>query len=299
MVGDGRTLPDTDLISGSSGIVIALLSVHRRAAHDGLVGACRAICEQLIGIRQPKLVGCGWPASDAAPDAPPLCGLGHGASGSAWALAETAWATGDRHLLGVAREALRYERGWFSSERCAWPDLRLAAAESAGAENWPGWTTAWCHGAIGIGAVRLRLFEIGHEMNALAEASAAIQAARSLAVQAGAALAQGVASDVTLCHGLGGAIELALLAAEVLELEDHLRAARRIGDLCLNIHRLNGQRWTCGLRNADKVPGLFLGLAGIGVTMMRLHDPTLIGTPMLAGRLPRPRRAGPHGPATP
>lgn len=75
---------------------------------------------------------------------------------------------------------------------------------------------------------------------------------------------------------MGGAIELMLLAYEVTGEREHVVAARRAGDLCLAIHAANQQRWTVGLRNAETPLGLFTGLAGTGVTMLRLHDVTAI-----------------------
>ncbi|MDP9179640.1 MAG: hypothetical protein M3O61_18360, partial [Gemmatimonadota bacterium] len=112
------------------------------------------------------------------------------------------------------------------------------------------------------------------------------------------ALRQSQMSDVTLCHGLGGAIELMLLAYEITGLHDHQRAARRAGDLCLSIYRANANRWTVGVRRGETEPGLFLGLAGIGVTMMRLHDPGLVGSPVLPGRFAMPPRAAQHSEST-
>src|SRR5690606_36628662 len=97
-------------------------------------------------------------------------------SGIGWALAETAWATDDDDLRSLAGEALRYERSFFSPVLSAWPDLRGVSrtADPAPAS----WTNAWCHGAIGIGAVRLRIYEATGDLSALADASAAVQAAR-------------------------------------------------------------------------------------------------------------------------
>jgi len=144
--------------------------------------------------------------------------------------------------------------------------------------------TAWCHGALGIGAVRLRFYEATRDTTALAEASAAIQAGRLLAMRAGADLRNNQLSDASLCHGLGGVAELFLLAHEVFNSNDHLRAARRVGDFSLEICRRNDRRWTLGVRGGERVPGLFLGLAGIGVTLLRLHDTSSIGSPILPGR---------------
>jgi lantibiotic biosynthesis protein len=289
-------LHEVDLIGGAAGIIIGLLAIHRRCGDPVFLDTCRMLCEGLLQRTRHEWWGSSWSESDTVPA---LCGLAHGMSGVGWALAEMAWATGEHCYLAAAGEAFRYERSWFSPQRCAWPDLREPKEHSIADGTWPGWMTAWCHGALGIGAVRLRLYEASEDMTALAEASAAIQAARLLVMQAGVGLQAGELSDVTLCHGLGGAAELLLLAYEVFDLHDHLRAARQVGRLCLNIYARNGQTWTCGLRGAEHVPGLFLGLAGIGTTLLRLHDPSAIGSPILPGRLPGGTSAATPNQATP
>jgi lantibiotic modifying enzyme len=273
----GAIVEANDLLGGLAGVSLGLVALHRMSGDGFYLDAARAACDRLIARRLDSWWGGSWPEHDGQPA---LCGLGHGASGIGLALVETAWATGDTSLLEAAHAAFAYERGNYARERGAWPDLRNPES--------PGWTTAWCHGALGIGAVRLRLHEASGEDWALAEASAALQASRGLAVQAGRDAAQGIAHDVTLCHGLGGVTELILLAGEILKLPDHAQAARRVADLCLKIKSINGGNWTNGLAGCSNVPGLFTGLAGIGVTMMRVADPSLIGSPMLPGR-PAPR----------
>jgi lantibiotic modifying enzyme len=281
---------ETDLLGGLAGVVVGLLAIHRRVPEPMLLAACHLAGDRLLERRHEDGFGTSWPDRGEGGLMPGLCGLGHGTSGIAWALAELAWSAGGLRYQAVIEEALRYERGWFSAERCAWADLRQPSAVPDD-ESWPAWTTAWCHGAIGIGALRLRIYEATQDLTALSEATAAIQAARSLVAQAGSALRQSQISDVTLCHGLAGAVELMLLAYEVTGLRDHQRAARRAGDVCLSIYRVNQNRWTVGVRGGDTVPGLFLGLAGVGVTMMRLHDPGLLGSPMLPGRPAMAHRA--------
>jgi len=275
------TKTQNDLIAGTAGGIIGLLALHRACGDQFLLEACRKACDGLLATGIKQWWGRSWPERD---NVPALCGLGHGMSGIGWALAETAWATGERRFFSGALEAFRYERSWFSPEQCGWPDLRDPSERSVGDGTWPGLMTAWCHGALGIGAVRLRFYEATRDTTALAEASAAIQAGRLLAMRAGADLRNNQLSDASLCHDLGGVAELFLLAHEVFNSNDHLRAARRVGDFSLEICRRNDRRWTLGVRGGERVPGLFLGLAGIGVTLLRLHDTSSIGSPILPGR---------------
>lgn len=277
--------PASDLIDGLAGVVVALAAAHRLAPAPIFVAACDRACEQLLQRRQPAVVGSCWldphGQAEAGHAAPGLCGLAHGASGIAWALHEGARLTG-RQAYAVARdEALTYERGWFDAQSCNWPDLRGTSAS----EPRPPLMTAWCHGALGIGALRWHLYEETRDPSLLAEASACIQAARALTVAARRQLGQGQLTDATLCHGLGGAVELLLFAYEVTGLEEHLRAARSTGQLCLDIQRTNQGRWTVGVPGGSDVPGLMVGLAGIGAMMLRLHEPSALASPLLPGRL--------------
>ncbi len=277
---------ETDLLAGSSGVIIGLLAIHRRHPDPALLETCKFLCTQLASDARRAWWGTSWATSETAPA---LCGLGHGMSGVGWALAETAWATNDDDLRALAWEAFRYERSFFSPVRGAWPDLRGVAETGDATQS--SWTAAWCHGAFGIGAVRLRVYEASGDLSALADASAALQAARAMSVQAARDLQGNMVRDVTLCHGIGGIAELFLLAAEVFGAEDHYRAAGRIGALMQAMFDANGQEWPFGLPDTQYIPGLFLGLAGIGVTMMRLDDPASIGSPLLAGRKPPSVRA--------
>jgi class II lanthipeptide synthase len=278
---------ETDLLGGLAGILVGLLAIHRHSPSAAMLAACTHAADRLVERARRNGFGASWP--DHADTQAGLCGLGHGASGVAWALAELTWATEDERWRPMLDEALRYERGWYSADRCAWPDLRQQPS-AAGDEEVEAWTDAWCHGAFGIGALRWRLYEATRDLTALADATAAVQAARRSVAHASTALRQSAVSDVTLCHGLGGAIELILLAHEISGRHEHLQAARRGGDLCLSIHRANQNRWPMGIGQAETVPGLFLGLAGIGVTMMRLHDAGSVGSPLLPGRRGLPRK---------
>ncbi|MBA2355030.1 MAG: hypothetical protein H0V80_10220 [Acidobacteria bacterium] len=271
-----------DLLGGLAGMAIGLLAIHERTRNPQIREAARAAVARLIEAGRRDAFGMSWPDPQNS-TAPALCGLGHGVSGMAWALAEAGWAAGTEAFEPFVHDALRYERGWFSPDHCAWADLREPPGGGS-SESFPAWTSAWCHGAFGIGAVRWRVYEKTGDLTALAEATSAIEAARSFVERAGRLLRDGQVSDVTLCHGLGGAIEVMLLGYEVTGERDHLIAARRVGDICLSIHAANAHRWTVGLKNAELVPGLFTGLAGTGVTMLRLHDLGSIASPMLPGR---------------
>jgi lantibiotic modifying enzyme len=255
-----------DLISGTAGIVIGLLQAHRLTGNPDLHHAALAAARDLAASSSPEPWGRSWESNQGGPN---LTGLAHGASGPALALQEAGLAADDPQLTGAATEAMRYERTWYSAAHRNWPDLRRRAT---GGDTPPGYPVFWCHGAAGIGMARLRAWELTGDTIALAEASAAIQAVRDLIIQAGTAMRAQQTVDLSLCHGLAGAAELLVMAAKVLKNEAHLRAARRVGRLMIE-HRDQVGSWPCGILGAGEIPDLFLGLAGIGLTLLRLHEP--------------------------
>jgi len=280
----GGGLPEeNDLIGGTAGIVVALAAIQRRAPAAVLGQACRVACEHLVRVRRRHAGAASWGGAGNPSRIADLCGLAHGASGIAWALFEGADLIGEPRFAEVAAEAMHYERSWFDQDAANWPDLRASSSGEPVAGR-PGCMSAWCHGALGISALRWCVYERCGDLAALGEAQAGILAARALVARARRALDEGVYCDVTLCHGLGGAAELMLLAHEITGLDEHLRAARRVGELCLDIFNANGHRWTTGVSGASHVPGLMLGTAGVGVTLLRLHDIGAVGSPLLAGR---------------
>jgi hypothetical protein len=232
--------------------------------------AQRELVEALAAAGIPGPVGRCWPDLSAV-DRRPLCGLAHGASGVALALAEAAaqqtiLVADARPLIGAA---IAWERAWFDPIRGSWPDLR---GESI---SYPAW---WCHGAAGIGLVRLRLLELQRaglelglpEPSLFAEAGAAIRAGS--AELARAVAAGGHPAGLTLCHGAGGVLELLTLAAEVFGVEEHLRLGRQFAAQLLAGLDRDPLQWATGLPVLAG-GGLFLGLGGSAVVLARLAFP--------------------------
>jgi lantibiotic modifying enzyme len=77
-----------------------------------------------------------------------LTGFSHGAAGIAYALTRLYEITCKDTLLGAAQEAVEYERSVFMADFDNWPDLCYSEPMEVD-------TSAWCHGATGIGLSRL------------------------------------------------------------------------------------------------------------------------------------------------
>lgn len=273
-----------DLGSGVAGI--ALVTDDERVV--------RAAVERLARLREPEPIGSSWPDRlDPDPRAQrPLCGLAHGASGIALALSEIA----DRfpeladEALTLADEALWWESAWFDPIRGGWPDLRAddeGDADQATEEDPQtyGYPDLWCHGAAGIGLVRLRLLQLADRglttpwptETIRAEAEAAVGACgRSLARAAtevprvGWSVAPG---GLTLCHGLAGPLEVLLTASRTWSAPSHLAAARRLAAEVVRCLPDDPWQWPSGILEATGVAGLFVGTAGTALTLARLVHP--------------------------
>lgn len=281
--------PGPDLLRGAAGTAVAALAIGRlcAAAHPDAARAARARArlagETLLAEARETAAGWWWEAEGAP--AGGLCGLAHGGSGVALALDALGRHTGDGRFAGASRRATDWERRWYSRAAGGWPDRRGDAAGDHPA--------LWCHGATGIGLARLARWARWRDAGDLAEAGAALQAARAAAA---AWPYEGL--DWSICHGLGGIVELMLCAWQVTGHAAHLQAARALGARALADSGGGAGPWRCGVPDGGgETPGLMLGLAGIGTSLLRLHDPSLAPSPALCGiDLPR-RGAGPARPA--
>jgi lantibiotic modifying enzyme len=93
------------------------------------------------------------------------------------------------------------------------------------------------------------------------------------------ALEHGSAQSFCLCHGLAGNAEILIEIARLTSRTDLRHIATQAAEAGMHAHHESGN-WPCGIRDGGNSPGLMLGLAGIGLFYLRLHDPT-IDSPLL------------------
>jgi len=264
----GRNEPpaEIDIISGSAGTILSLLSLVRDAGWLECLGLADRLGTELA---RATTLTYGEKRADTSS---PLTGLSHGAAGIGLSLAELASETGREDLLQAARHAFDYEQRRFDPERRNWPDLRVN--DEAGEARF---LVAWCHGAPGIALSRLRASTADRDRREAYE------------VQADAALSTTAAEirrtqhvdayDVTACHGLSGLIEVLEVGGQVLGRRDYLIAARSAAAGLVHVVNAEMRSGTpCGGPN----PSLMVGTAGVGYQMLRLADQ--VGVPsVLAG----------------
>jgi lantibiotic modifying enzyme len=261
----------SDLLVGLAGVVVGLIEALPYDLDGGWLARAFDLGRALLGAARPVPTGLAWPMLPGG--AEHLCGLAHGAAGVALALEGLAGlAHQERGWAEAAAAARGYERGWFSPAHGSWADLREATVASH-QRSCPHF---WCHGSVGIGQERLRAMRRCEDPLCRADAAAALagamaEAERMLALPAGPG-----GSDRTngsLCHGIGGLVELLAEAWQVQRDEALVALMRRLTAFIRN-DAGPARRWRSGIPGGGPAtPGLMLGSAGIGWAMLRAWAP--------------------------
>ena len=245
LISDNQIKNDTsyDLLSGSAGIILVLLSLYQTTGHADLLKTCKIAGNHLIEAAQPMAQGCSWGEKK-------LCGLAHGNAGIAYALFKLGALAKTTLYLKTAMQALEYERSCFSKQHGNWPDRR---------ESPPSYTMcAWCTGAAGIGLSRIYIRK--YYMDAGIE--------NEIAAAKNATLAHLVGRSDHLCCGNFGRIAF-LWALDPSDKTAHQLASKLVhnfqksGSLCCHPK----------LPQAKLNPGFMQGIAGIGYLLLQMSHP--------------------------
>lgn len=273
-----------DLIDGLAGSLVGCAFLATVDRSGRFVSACREIGRSVVAAGQRAPWGMSWSNPELGGEA--LCGLAHGVSGIALGLLEAWRITHDAALLDAACEAIRFEQTWFDRVRGDWRDNRgTVPGTGAGDPSAP----FWCHGAAGIGLVRLRGYQLTSDRGMLADAGAALRLASDALrplVHRGRGLSldeSAVDGNSSVCHGAGSLVELLTIAGDVLDQPVFVSQARRAMAATLTAVARAGGRWRCGVPGGDEHPGLMLGLSGIGMCLLRLHLPGTVPPASLLG----------------
>ena len=245
-----------DIIGGAAGCIAGLLSLWRCAPSDEVMAQAVACGHHLVATATGYPSGCGWVRPELGPIA--LAGFAHGAAGIAWALDTLAAATGIDTFASRARSAIDYESTLFSQTVENWRDARDGRPSNDGREAPAKFSTAWCHGAPGIGLARLAMLRRTPDSAMQQDLEAAVRSTRRA----------GFGLNHSLCHGDLGNLELLMQAAQLPGFADILEPfAKAAGGIVGDIDR-NGPR--CGIPLQVESPGLMTGLAGIGMGLLRI-----------------------------
>lgn len=269
LTGDGRDLLDacvdidpsgSDLIGGWNGMALAFLRGDEITNGTRWRDAALEAGHAAVARARRRSWGWEWPDDPGDHGDRGLCGLAHGASGAVLALSELAAATGVPDFDEAIAGALQFEHSWFDRTRNDWPDLRDGTS----------YPSVWCHGGTGIGMARLAAFGHTRHPRLAAEAAAAVQSAHTANVDA---LTTGdLQHGLTMCHGLGGRLDLFIEAFRVFGDDALLASARSSAVHALQFLGDDIDGWPSGHRQG-RAPGLMNGRAGTLHVLAQLIDP--------------------------
>ncbi|MGE5656372.1 MAG: type 2 lanthipeptide synthetase LanM family protein [Actinomycetota bacterium] len=254
-----------DIIFGTAGAILGLLALYKATKEPTILAQAIAGGQHLLASRTASQSGFrAWQTVDGKL----LTGFSHGAAGIAYALLRLYQASSEVAFLEAAREAIAYERSVFSPKAANWPDFR----NSVSRKGEPGFTTAWCHGAPGIGLARLGSLEILDAADIQQDIETAIAASQQ---------AKGQEID-NYCCGNFGQIELLLEAGKRLQRWELITIAQQQAAWSVNRAKQNGYFQVFANVTGDAYsPGLFTGTAGIGYQLLRLAYPEVLPSLLL------------------
>jgi type 2 lantibiotic biosynthesis protein LanM len=253
-----------DIVRGAAGALGSLLAYYHCTASPQALEVAVACGDHLLAAARPMPQGLGWIAPRFGPQ--PLAGFAHGAAGIGWALLELAAVTGEGRYRAAAEQAIAYERSLYVPAAANWPDLRTGSDEAGSDETVPADTSprfmvAWCHGAAGIGLARLAARRHLDDPQLHHELQVALQTT----------LAAGFGQSHSLCHGDLGNLDLLLEASRTLGDAYWREQVARMAAVILDDMADAGRR--SGGPPGVELPGLMLGVAGMGYELLRLAAP--------------------------
>ena len=261
-----------DVMSGCAGAVMGLVALPELQEVPWRIAAATRMGYELLARARTAPAGWSW-AQPGPRSMHHLCGFSHGAAGIGLALAELFAATGDDRFGRAAERAFDYERSWLDPDTGTWPDLR-GVSHAAGRDMPLPTAGSWCNGAAGIALSRLRAAELLGTGELHRDAELALAACELRCAE----LLTHAPRDFSLCHGAAGTGDVLLQASAGPE-DRRARMAAAIGRHGIDHRGPAAASLPCGVPHGV-TPGLFLGLAGMGMFFLRLSDP-LISGPLL------------------
>jgi hypothetical protein len=271
-----------EFLNGAAGTLLVLLHLHKASNEHWLLEKINLFTQYLLDNLFYNLDGLHWDRSGLCIKS--LCGFSHGAAGVGFVLLEMGNYFKNPSFYYLAEQAFKYESNYYNEKEGNWRDLRKSfitedekkqlkkAIEQKYYEFFydEKYMSAWCHGSPGIGLTRLRAFELRKKEIYKNEYKSALE---YLMNDFEEKLIN--SSTFTLCHGVGGNLDLAIEAYRLFYLKDIKDILELISNQMLNIssemkYYNSGYFYYTG--NTEDY-SMFNGNAGIGYFYLRLINP--------------------------
>lgn len=243
-----------DVLGGAAGIIPAMIAAYHQTGDELALHTAEQYGFHLLEQAVDTGSGWGWAATGQRK---PLGGFAHGAAGIASSLHLLYLTTGKDAYRSGAMQALEYDRSLFSTEGQGWVDVRHGKVTSA---------EAWCHGAAGIGISRVMMLQEAQDAAGLKDE---IERAMKLTLR------KGMGRSHSLCHGDLGNAELFLNAGMKMNRPDWIQQAQSIAMKVIQEKHQMG-KFRTGVPRSLAMPGLMLGLSGIGYQLLRMAKPAIV-----------------------
>jgi lantibiotic modifying enzyme len=257
----------TDVISGSAGIGLTLLDLHRRFGDRACAELARGAAERLVELGQPESDGVRWVLSPRMDREYP--NFSHGTAGVAFFLATAYGATHDAQFIDAALRGAAYLKRLAKTDG----DSCLVLHHTKGGED--RYYLGWCHGPAGTARLFHRLGQVtnGQEWRVWVERAARGIAASGIPEKR----TTGFWNNVGQCCGNAGVADFFLELHRSYQDPGALPFARRvIADLLRrSTDDATGMRWVHAEHRdrpdlAIAQTGFMQGAAGIGTLLLKL-----------------------------
>lgn len=257
-----------DLIAGCAGTLMTCIDFYHAFHTPKALDVAIKCGHRLLDKSQQMETGISWVTSSIHPI--PLTGLAHGSAGICLSLMKLYEATGDLKYYEASMEGIRYENCLYLPQENNWLDLRISQGELPEGHH----VMYWCNGAPGIGLARIGMSRLRKSDVLAADINRALDKT----------MKDGFTEvSYSLCHGDMGNLELIMLAADDSQDARLEKFVKGMSHYILAQVRENQMHWKCGIPGRQQIPGLMLGLAGIGYQLLRLHNRQLPSVLLLEG----------------
>nr|WP_154984946.1 type 2 lanthipeptide synthetase LanM family protein [Paenibacillus xylanexedens] len=261
-----------DVISGCAGTLMACVDLYTMFRLPKALDIATRCADRLLKLAVPMEQGLAWVTS--AINKVPLSGIAHGNAGICLSLAHLYRVTGHEPYFEACLEGIKYEESIYSSEVNNWKDLRFTDGNMSEEH----YVMYWCNGAPGLGIARVGTAQELSFRGPIDVLEKDIRRAVTKTMEDGF-----TEVSYSLCHGDMGNLELILLAADYWQDETLEACAYQMADYIMTKVREDNGHWRCGIPSRQQIPGLMLGLAGIGYQLLRLYNRTLPSVLMMEG----------------
>lgn len=249
-----------DVVYGNAGLLLALLAAAEIDPTGVSIERARRVGDHLIDVADSQKEGISWKTTADHYAA----GFAHGNAGIAYALLTLAVRENDSAYRLAAERAVTFENNLFDEDHERWrrgPDV---------VEHRFG--TGWCWGNPGIGLARAASCALLDEQNATWTRDI-WRALTSLDLTP--------RNNDCLCHGTFGDVAILFDVGRRFDESYCNRAHSVLTDAVQRWRRKEHFQFPHSGKHASVSPSMFLGLAGIGYTILRVKNPETVPSILL------------------